>query len=149
MPVWLLNFLGGPIVQKLLDFIPDPAERARQQFALQQAAIEEANKAEADQRDINKVEAGSASMFVAGWRPAVGWLCVFTLAWSWVAAPLASWVIVLVSPGAPPLPTLGSADSQTLLYALLGLGSLRTVDKATGGATTGIVGRLLNRGAAK
>ena len=141
MPIWLVNLLGGPIIQKVLDFIPDPAERQRQQFALMQAAQEEMAKAAADQREVNKVEAASGSLFVAGWRPAVGWLCVATLAWSWFLAPLLSWVALLVAPGTPALPVLGSADSQTLLYALLGIGGLRSLDKASGGVTTAIARR--------
>ena len=140
MPIWLANLLGGPIIQKLLDFIPDPAERARQQFALQQAVMEQAAKADADQREVNKVEAASPSMFVAGWRPAVGWLCVATLAWSWMAAPLLSWTVACFGAHVPPLPVLGVTDSQDLLYALLGVAGLRTVDKAVP-HVTGTAGR--------
>jgi hypothetical protein len=143
----LLQFLGGPIVQKILDFIPDPAERQRQQFALMQAAQEAATKAEADQRDIDKTEAASASVFVAGWRPSVGWLCVVTLAWQWLFAPMltwgANWAATAFGWTIPQLPTLNSGDTQTLLYALLGIGGLRTVDKITGNDTVAIgVGKL-------
>jgi hypothetical protein len=138
----LLQFLGGPIVQKILDFIPDPAERQKQQFALMQAAQEAAAKAEADQRDIDKAEAASPSVFVAGWRPAVGWLCVLTLAYQWMAAPLLTWCANLAAlhlgVTIPQLPTLASSDTQTLLYALLGIGGLRTVDKITGNDTLAV-----------
>lgn len=130
MPPWLMQLLGGPIIQKLLDYIPDPAERARQQFALQQEMMAQAAKAEEDQRDIDKTEASSGSVFVAGWRPATGWLCVFTLGWSWVFAPLVSWTVMATGAKVAALPVLGTADSQTLLYALLGIGGLHVTDNA-------------------
>lgn len=129
MPTWLLNILGGPIIQKILDFIPDPAERARQQFELQKAMMEEAAKAEADQRDINKEEAKNANLFVSGWRPAVGWLCVITLAYQWLMIPIVTWSVSAMGWAVPLLPALNKDDAQTLLYALLGVAGLRTVDK--------------------
>jgi hypothetical protein len=134
----LLQFLGGPIVQKILDFIPDPAERQKQQFALMQAAQEAAARADADQRDIDKAEAASPSVFVAGWRPAVGWLCVLTLAYQWMAAPLLTWALTIAGATVPAFPVLNGSDTQTLLYALLGIGGLRTVDKITGNDTVAV-----------
>lgn len=138
MPTWLLNILGGPIIQKLLDFIPDPAERAKRQFELQKAMMDEAAKAEADQRAINQVEAANPSMFVAGWRPAVGWLCVATLAYQWMVAPAVSWIFIAGGWDLIPLPVLGKDDAQTLLYALLGIGGLRSIDKMSGNDTVAV-----------
>jgi hypothetical protein len=154
MPVWLMSLLGGDggLIKTIASFIPNPAEQAKAAAELQAKVVEAYLAADADQREINKVEAASASMFVAGWRPAVGWLCVVTLAYSWVVAPLISWILAFTGhdgqivngvwvPMAP-LPTLGTADSQTLLYALLGLGSLRTIDKV-GGVDTRSVGGVI------
>jgi hypothetical protein len=140
MPAWLIELLGGPLVQKLLDLIPDPAERQRRQFELMKAAQDEAAKAAADQRDINQAEAANPSLFVAGWRPAVGWLCVTTLAYQWMLAPALSWLFVVTGQDLTPLPVLGKDDAQVLLYALLGLGGLRTLDKLGGNDTKGIAG---------
>lgn len=131
---------GLAIINK---FIPDGNAKAAAEAEYRLAVLTAANKAESDQRDINKTEAASNSLFVAGWRPAVGWLCVFTLAYSWVLAPFVSWCLLAWHPGFMPLPVLGNEASQTLLYALLGIGSLRTIDKATGNATGGILGGLL------
>jgi holin (3TMs family) len=81
-------------------------------------------------------------VFVAGWRPAVGWLCVVTLAYQWMLAPFltwcANWAAVALGWTIPQLPHLDSNDTQTLLYALLGIGSLRTVDKITGNDTVAV-----------
>ena len=136
---------------KLLDkFIPDVNARAAAKEEIERAMLSEASKALSDQRDINKVEAASPSMFVAGWRPAVGWLCVATLAWQWFLAPMLTWgisttqIILAVKAVVPALPTLGTEEVQALLYALLGIGGLRTVEKVTGSATSGVAGSLMD-----
>lgn len=128
---------GLQIINKL---IPDANARQAAADDLRKAMFDAAAKAESDQRDIDKTEAANASLFVAGWRPAVGWLCVLTLGYSWMAAPLVTWTLTVAHLSPLELPTLGASDSQTLLYALLGIGGLRTVDKMTGNATTGIKG---------
>ena len=142
MPTWLVNLLGGGLIDKILAFIPNPEEKAKAQQQMQAALLEAAIKAESEQREIDKQEAASASVFVAGWRPAVGWLCVVTLAYQWMLAPLLTWTAnwAALSWGwtTPQLPTLNSSDTQTLLYALLGIGGLRTVDKITGNDTTSV-----------
>ena len=81
------------------------------------------------QIEINKIEAAHRSVFVAGWRPAIGWICGTSLAWHFVGYPLASFVVSVISP-ALILPPLGNADDlMTLVIALLGLGGFRTVEK--------------------
>lgn len=138
MPTWLINLLGGGLIDKVLAFIPNPEEKAKAQREMQAALMDAAIKAESDQRDINKVEAANPSMFVAGWRPAVGWLCVATLAYQWIFAPVVSWLFVVSGHDLTPLPVLGRDDAQTLLYALLGIGGLRTIDKMSGADTIGV-----------
>lgn len=136
MPIWLSTILGSGVIDKILSFIPNPAEKEAARLQWQSAILEAALKADADQRDINKTEAASASMFVAGWRPAVGWLCVIVLAADWLFYPLANWFSVLFGFFLPVMPTLGNQDTQALLWALLGIGSLRTVEKVTGAPMT-------------
>jgi len=143
VPPWLANILGGGIIDKVLSFIPNPAEKAKARLEMESALLQAAIKSETDQRDINKIEAGSASMFVAGWRPAVGWLCVAVLAATWLIYPLASWAVAICGGALPPSPELGNADTQSLLYALLGIGSLRTIEKVTGAPMTqGIIAKV-------
>ena len=93
-------------------------ERLRQEPAKLQAAI-------------NRVEAQHRSIFVAGWRPAVGWLCVMALAYLWLFRPVFNDVLSLAG---FPLPSLeiGAADVILLLSPLLGLGTLRTGEKIVG-----------------
>lgn len=75
------------------------------------------------QAEISKIEAGHRSAFVAGWRPAVGWVCAAGLMFPFLINPCIQWY---TGQAGPVLPT---ADLTTLLMALLGLGGLRTVEK--------------------
>ena len=36
------------------------------------------------QVELNKIEAGHRSIFVAGWRPFIGWVCGFALLWHFI-----------------------------------------------------------------
>lgn len=78
------------------------------------------------QVELNKLEAQHRSVFVAGWRPFIGWVCGVGLSWPYLFNPIVQWITGV--PG-PEMPT----DSiTTLVFALLGLGGLRTVEKLAG-----------------
>ena len=82
------------------------------------------------QLEINKIEAGSDSLFVAGWRPAVGWISVSGVAWNVLMQPMLSWVSGMVEIQVPP-----PADLELLLFllrTLLGVSGLRTAEKIKG-----------------
>jgi hypothetical protein len=82
------------------------------------------------QIEINKAEAGHRSLFVAGWRPAVGWSCVFALVYGWIAQPIAEFIIVIAGVKlATELPAISVGEAISLLMALLGMGALRTYEK--------------------
>lgn len=141
MPEWLLSLLGngtGGLISTIASFIPNPEERAKAQMALQAQIVTAYISADADQRAINKEEAKSPSMFVAGWRPAVGWLCVFGLGWQFFLSPMLTWVLAASGAHVPALPLLGDSTLTDLLYALLGIGGLRSIDKATGKDTIAV-----------
>jgi hypothetical protein len=121
----------GSAAQKLLDLIPDPGARAKAAEEYQRAVLDIAAKAEADQREINRTEAGSASLFVAGWRPGIGWVCALALAFQYLVRPLAAWAAGVWWPAMPPLPGLDDSLWQ-LMFGMLGLGGLRTLEKTKG-----------------
>jgi len=129
----ILDFLPvvGGAVQKLLDLIPDPNARAKAAEEYQQTVLAIAAKAEADQREINKTEASSDSLFVAGWRPGIGWVCALALAFQYLVRPLATWASGIWWPGMPALPGLDSSLWE-LMFGMLGLGGLRTIEKTKG-----------------
>lgn len=84
------------------------------------------------QLEINKVEAASESMFVAGWRPFVGWTCGSSLAWAAVIRPILEWLLAAGGVQVPALPQLATELTTPILGALLGLGGMRTFEKFKG-----------------
>lgn len=86
------------------------------------------------QLEINKQEAASTSLFIAGWRPAVGWVCVTALAYAYVLEPFLKFVVAIHHPDlVAHLPVLDTGNLlSTLLIPLLGLGALRTFEKVKG-----------------
>ena len=125
-----LPLIGGA-VDKLLDLIPDTNARNRAEAEYQRAVLEIMAKESADQRDINKTEARHQNIFVAGWRPAIGWICAGALAFEYLVRPLIVWIMGLYWPGAPVPPSL-DAMLWELMFGMLGIGGLRTFEKTRG-----------------
>ena len=92
-------------------------------------AVTDANQAEAE---INKIEAGHKSLFIAGWRPFVGWVCGLGLAWSFIGHPVASWALAVWGDAEMTLPHLEMDGMMNLVTAMLGFGGLRTYEKLKG-----------------
>lgn len=120
------------VVPKLLDKIfPDPnvaAEAKLKLLELQQTGY----LAEiASQTETNKVEAASASVFVAGWRPFIGWVCGSGLAIQFIVAPMSMWIASLFG-HIIQFPSLDMGTLLTLLGGMLGLGGMRTFEKLNG-----------------
>ena len=85
----------------------------------------------AGQMDINKVEAASTSLFVAGWRPFIGWICGAAFAFKFIGGPML--VFVAGYFGHPvTLPQMDFSEMSTILMGMLGIGALRTVEKVKG-----------------
>jgi len=82
---------------------------------------------------VNMEEAKSPSIFVSGWRPAVGWVCVIALAFNYIVSPLGNWAAAIWMPEVT-LPSLDIQELMTLLFGLLGMGTLRSYDKKQGTA---------------
>jgi hypothetical protein len=80
------------------------------------------------QTDINLEEAKNPNLFVSGWRPFVGWTCGFALGWQFIGSPIFEWVIKLMGKNIV-APTLDTNSLITILFALLGLGGMRTYEK--------------------
>jgi len=83
------------------------------------------------QIEVNKVEAASQNLFVAGWRPAVGWVCAGAYAYSFVVQPfLLFFITVLHWPvDIAQLPVLDMGELGVLLFGMLGLAGYRTFEK--------------------
>ena len=87
------------------------------------------------QVELNKIEAGHRSIFVAGWRPFIGWVCGFALLWHFILFDFLTWVTVNFFPHVTNIPQLtGTETLVTVLLSLLGLGAMRTAEKFGGKA---------------
>ena len=86
------------------------------------------------QTDINKAEASNPSLFVSGWRPAIGWVCALALAYQYLIRPLSGTVAGIAGIVIPPLPGLDDNLWQ-LMMGMLGMGGLRTFEKVQGVAS--------------
>jgi len=91
------------------------------------------------QTEINKIEAGHRTLFVAGWRPFLGWICGFGLGWAFVGKPIAEWIMQVLAifytemdPALRTLPAIETGELMSLVFAMLGLGGIRAWEKARG-----------------
>ncbi len=123
----------GTLVDRL---IPDKAAAERAKAEMEAALIKASNEAALAQVEVNKIEAGHSSVFVAGWRPFIGWVCGVALALYYVPMfiiGMGLWVWACLEAGAMvPRPELGVAEIIGLVMAMLGLGGLRTFEKLNG-----------------
>ncbi|MGJ7500060.1 3TM-type holin [Variovorax sp. ZT5P49] len=130
-----------PVFSQLLDkILPDKgAADAAKLELLRLAQQGELAQINADvsiataQSETNKIEAGSTRLFVAGWRPFVGWICGFAVGFKFIGGPLL--FMVGQALGHPvDLPVIETSELWPLLLGMLGLGGLRTVEKVKGAA---------------
>jgi hypothetical protein len=118
----------GTLVDRL---IPDKAAAQRAKDDMEAALVKAGNEAALAQVEVNKIEAAHSSVFVAGWRPSIGWVCAAGLAWAFVLAPIASWALVVLGIKAE-LPAIQFDYLFELVLAMLGIGGLRTFEKLRG-----------------
>lgn len=115
-------------VTKILDkLVADKDLKTKLQHELE-TAIHSANLA---QMEVNKAEAAHKSIFVAGWRPFVGWVTGVALSYHFVLAPLLQFGFALAGIEQE-LPEFDFSQLSTILMGMLGLGGLRTWEKMNG-----------------
>lgn len=134
----LIKSMIGPIIGPLVDRIPDPNERARAKEAVEAQMLSAMTSLVQGQLAINQKEAEHGSIFVAGWRPAIGWICGSALGWNYIVQPIIEWIAVLNGVDLAGTPTLDTGELTTILLGMLGLGGLRTYEKRLGVARTGV-----------
>lgn len=127
-----------PAISELLDkIIPDPDERERIKLELMRedraSDIERlrlALMADQMQGNINQEEAANPNLFIAGWRPFIGWVCGVAFAYHFVLQPILAFIIANSSnSGEVMLPAFDMQTLFTVLMGMLGLGGLRTLEK--------------------
>lgn len=127
-PVSLLLDIGGKVIDRIF---PDPAQKAAAQlelFKLQQTG--ELTQI-TGQLAVNQEEAKSSSVFIAGWRPFIGWVCGVAFAVQFVVGPVGVFVASLLGHSIV-FPTLVLTEMMPVLLGMLGLGAYRTYEKVAG-----------------
>ena len=113
--------LAGTVINKIW---PDKSEEEKQQLAAAVMVVQ-------GQIDINKEEAKSASVFIGGWRPFIGWVCGTACAWNWIGLPMAKAGLVLAGYKLDISPA-DLSEMLPILMGMLGLGAMRTAEKFKG-----------------
>lgn len=128
LPILSIIEIGAKLLDKV---IPDKDARERAQAELLKAANDQDFQLSLAQIRVNEEEAKSENIFKSGWRPAIGWICVFGLAYNFVIYNLLLWLVATFNLNITP-PALMSDILMELVFAMLGLGSLRTFEKVKG-----------------
>lgn len=136
-PVTVLLGIGSKVIDRLW---PDPAERDAAKLELlkmqqsgELAQLTADTNLMIEQIKVNQAEAQNPSLFVSGWRPAIGWVCGAACGWNWIGLPVAKVIAVIL--GYPiDLAPADLTEMLPVLMGMLGLGGLRTIEKLQGRA---------------
>jgi Holin of 3TMs, for gene-transfer release len=113
--------LANTVVNKIW---PDKSEAEKQQLAAAVSLVQ-------GQLAINAKEAENPSLFVSGWRPALGWICGMACAWNWIGLKIAVFVAAYAGHELKLAPA-DISEMMPILLGMLGLGGLRTMEKVNG-----------------
>ena len=133
-PLTAVFDLGAKLIDRLLPDKEKAAEAKLKLLEMQQTGELARLTADTDlakgQLEINKIEAANDNLFVSGWRPAMGWACVAIFVANYIGVPMLAWISPYLA--LPPPPRLEMGEVLPVLLGMLGLGTLRSVDKAKG-----------------
>lgn len=124
----LIGTLAGPIAGILDKFIEDKDKKSALAHEIATMAEKHAHEVVKAQLEINKAEAQHPSLFVSGWRPAVGWVCVLGMAGNFITIPFTNMVLELLEYDVV-IPLIDMETLLPVLLGMLGLGAMRTVEK--------------------
>ena len=124
----ILNALIGPVTGLLDKFIEDKDQKnalAHEIATMSQKHVQESVLA---QLEVNKVEAAHKSLFVAGWRPFIGWTCGLGMFGNFITIPFSNFVLALLEYDIV-IPLVPLETMMPVLMGMLGLGAMRTYEK--------------------
>jgi hypothetical protein len=126
----ILSSLIEPVTGLISEFVVDKDKAAELAYKVSTLAATQAHNEVIAQLEVNKAEAQSGSLFVGGWRPAVGWVCVFAMAVNFILTPMFGPVIEAYTDVA--MAPLAMSEMMPILLGMLGLTAARTVEKRSG-----------------
>ena len=121
-----------PLVGDVLDrFFPDKEKAEQAKREIESQLTQHLANIDLAQLEVNKAEAKSRNVFIAGWRPFIGWTCGLALCWTYILQPMAQFVLAQTG-HLIDLPGLDMSTMMPVLLGMLGLGGLRTWEKHKG-----------------
>ena len=124
----IVSALIGPATSLLDKFIEDKDQKMALAHEISTMAERHAQELARGQLEVNKVEAASKSMFVAGWRPFIGWVCGIGFLSNFIIIPMANFGLALAEVSIV-IPMIDTTQMMPVLMGMLGLGAMRTVEK--------------------
>lgn len=124
--------LIGPVTGLLDKVIEDKDQKAQLAHEIATMSERHAQELAKGQLEINKAEAASGSIFKGGWRPFIGWVCGVAFAYHFILQPVLVFGVTAAGVTLPALPEFDMATLMPVLMGMLGLGGLRTIEKAKG-----------------
>ena len=118
----------GPVTGLLDKFIEDKDTKNALAHEIATLSQKQAQEAMIAQLEVNKTEAAHKSLFVAGWRPFIGWVCGLGFFSNFIVIPVANFVLQLLS-NPVVIPMIDTSQMMPVLMGMLGLGAMRTVEK--------------------
>jgi len=123
-----LSSLIGPVSQLLDKVIEDKDQKAALAHEIATMAEKHTQEQVMAQIEVNKIEAASPSLFVSGWRPAIGWICALGMAGNFITIPFTNMILEIAGYDVA-LPLIDMETLLPVLLGMLGLGAMRTVEK--------------------
>ena len=120
----MIDKLIKPVGDILDKFVADKDLKIKLSHELEKEIIL-LNKA---QLEVNKVEAKHTNIFVAGWRPFIGWCCGLSLAYHFILEPIIQYILI-VNGIQYDTPEFDFSQLSTIVMAMLGMSTLRTYEK--------------------
>jgi hypothetical protein len=127
----MITSLIEPVTVLLDKYIADKDLKEKLAHEIATMAERHSHEQVKAQLEINKTEAAHKNLFVAGWRPACGWICVFGMAGNFLVIPIANMTLELLDTGVS-IPMIDLSTMLPVLMGMLGLGGLRTFEKVQG-----------------
>ena len=124
------------VINNIIDRVAPNAEKAAEMKLKARELDLKEIEIEADlskgQQEINKIEAANSSFFVAGWRPCVGWIGALALAYAAIIEPFMRFIAKIGFDYIGEFPVIDTTITMQLLFAILGVGGMRSFDKFKG-----------------
>jgi phenylpyruvate tautomerase PptA (4-oxalocrotonate tautomerase family) len=124
----MIEHLIGPVTGLLDKFVEDKDQKAKLAHEIATLAERQAHEIAKSQIEVNRAESQSGSVFIGGWRPATGWVCVLGFGVNFLVIPLTN-LFLSITENPLLVPSLDVSEMMPVLLGMLGLGGMRTVEK--------------------